>query len=178
MTGTCEAMFEFISIGKILKPFRYSGEFIAIVNPGVFEDLKDCSALFLKIDGLEVPFFIENIELDPEGSYIKLEEFNAPEDVKPFNGQKLYLRTIDVKYPSLLTSKPDNFALDGFTLQDVNTGKSYLIESTAEYPQQLMAIVHVNNQEVLIPLVDEWIQNIDAAKELIQMALPEGLIES
>jgi 16S rRNA processing protein RimM len=169
-------MFEFVTIGKILKPFRHNGEFMAVVMPEVFEDLKKCRAVFLKIDGLEVPFFLESLELDPEVSYIKLEEFNAPEDVRPFNGQNLFLRTIDLTDPGRLKPKKDPGELSGFSLEDITSGKGYPILRTAEYPSQWMAILNINDQEVLVPLVEEWIKDIDTEAKWIRMELPEGLI--
>jgi len=71
-------MFSFFEIGKILKPYRHSGELLAEIDPMVYDDLTASKALFLPIDGIEVPFFIEHLDLDFSGSYIKLEEFNAP----------------------------------------------------------------------------------------------------
>jgi 16S rRNA processing protein RimM len=170
-------MFEFKAIGQILKPYKHSGELLAKIEPSVFKDLEKCEALFIRIDGIEVPFFIEDIELDPDVSYLKLEEFNAPEDIKPFNGKELFLRLCDLSHPEKLEGQDKIFdQLDGFQLQDINTEKTFDILRTEEYPQQWMAVVLSNGQEALVPLTEAWIIDIDAEAKKISMELPEGLV--
>jgi 16S rRNA processing protein RimM len=44
-------------------------------------------------------------------------------------------------------------------------------------PHQEMAVVNHHNKEVLIPLNEELIINIDTTKRLIIMNLPEGLVQ-
>lgn len=170
-------MFEFRDIGQILKPYKHSGEFLAKIEPGVFEDLEKCQAIFIRIDGIEVPFFIESLELDPEVCYLKLEEFNTPEDIKPYNGNSLYLRLSDLSNPEILDDQDDAFDhLGGFQLHDHNSGKTYEIIRTEEYPQQWMAVVLANGQEALVPLTEAWIIGIDSERRIINMELPEGLL--
>lgn len=170
-------MFEFKAIGQILKPYKHTGELLAKIDPLVFEDLENCKAIFIRIDGIEVPFFIENQELDPEVSYLKLEEFNAPEDIKPYNGEELFLRHCDLSKPHLLDRQEKSYdQLDGFQLKDQNSGRVLDILRTEEYPQQWMAVVIFNDQEALVPLTESWIIGIDAEAKLISMELPEGLL--
>jgi 16S rRNA processing protein RimM len=42
---------------------------------------------------------------------------------------------------------------------------------------QWLAKLTINEQEVLIPLVDDWIKDLNIKNKFIRMALPEGLIE-
>lgn len=170
-------MFEFISIGQILKPYRHTGELLADINPDVYRDLEKCKALFIQIDGIEIPFFIEALDLSPDVCHIKLEEFHAPEDIKPFNGSKLYLRLSDLSNPDVLQPKDDPFEkLKGFQLKNNATGQIYTILSTEEYPQQWMAIVKADKKEVLVPLAEDWIVSIDFENKIVEMDLPDGLI--
>ena len=171
-------MYEFIRIGMVLKPHRKNGEFLADIDPRFFDDLQECQAVFLQIDGLEVPFFLESLDLDASGSYLKLEEFSAPEHVKPFNNTPLFLRKEDlVKAGSEGHQKEEMLGLTGFTLIDDNTGAHCTILSVEEYPQQLMALVAWKGSEALVPLAEDYILSVNPEKKEIVMELPEGLLE-
>ena len=170
-------MFKFTAIGKVLKPFKNKGEFLAIINPEIFSDLLNCPAIFLQIDGIEVPFFIENLDLNKEASLIKVEEFNAPEDVKPYNGEDIYLRTTDITIDLDPQDNLSTIQLNGHRISDKTSGNEFIIQSTVQYPQQLMAVILVEDKEVLIPLAEDWIIQIDLDRKLIEMNLPEGLID-
>ena len=170
-------MFEYIEIGKVLKPYRKSGAFLAIVEPIFFDDLDAVKAIFLKIDGLEVPFFLEEFELDVENCLFKVEELESPEAVKPFNGTSILLRKEDISDQSKITDPGLAAAsLNGFTIYDLNSKLSFVIEEVREYPQQMMAVVLHNGNETLIPLAEALISEIVPEEMLIKMELPDGLI--
>ena len=169
-------MFRYKSIGRVLKPFKNSGEMLAALDPLYFDDLVECKAIFLQVNGLEVPFFLESMELDSETSYLKVEEFSSPEEVKPFNGKDIFLRVSDIKRASLDHEIPElNSSLKGFVIVDKNSGNKYKIENIEEYPEQLMALVMVGGEESMVPLVEEWILDINPDDASILMDLPEGL---
>jgi 16S rRNA processing protein RimM len=45
-----------------------------------------------------------------------------------------------------------------------------------EMPQQLLAQLHYQNQEVLVPLAEDWILSINPRKKQIVMEIPDGLL--
>jgi 16S rRNA processing protein RimM len=119
------------------------------------------------------------MELDKATSILKLEEFNAPESVKPYNGQEIYLRTEDVKNgPHTDQNTEKLHGLEGFILVDLNTDLKAEIVAIEEFPQQLMATVVVEGNEYFVPLVEELIEEINAENKTISMHLPEGLFEA
>ena len=171
-------MFEFIPIGQLLKPYRQNGEFLALIDPVFFQDLENSQAVFLQVDGLEVPFFLESMELDPATSYLKVEEFNAPEDIKAFNGSTLFLRTVDIEFANQkLKEKNDKIGLAGFTLLDQTSGIKCPILSVEEYPQQWMALVKYQDRDILIPLAEDYIRTLDEDDKELIMELPEGIFD-
>ncbi len=147
------------------------------VDKAFLDDLSKSQAVFLLVDGLHVPFFIESFEPDEENSLIKLEEINAPETAKSWNGEQIFLNVRDVSPESLKNQNNSGINyIVGFTLVDNSTKNSFVIKALEEYPQQLMAIVDVDGREALIPLVEEWISSIDEQHMQIFMDLPDGLI--
>ncbi len=174
-------MYNFIEVGRILKPYRTEGFLVAEYKQNFYQELLSCNAIFLKINGLEVPFFVEDIEIENDLSYIKFEEFSNPDDIKKFNGSSLYIRERDIKSKSSQKNKiriQDDFI--DYIIIDKDTESTLMIVSIVEYPHQIIAnVVHPQNKDktIKIPLVDELITSIDDSKKTIYMDLPEGLLE-
>ena len=66
---------------------------------------------------------------------------------------------------------------EDYTIYDEKSGVSFAILRTEEFPQQLMAIVETNGKEMMIPLHEQLIVEIDKEKKVIRMEIPEGLME-
>jgi 16S rRNA processing protein RimM len=66
---------------------------------------------------------------------------------------------------------------DEYTISDEGSGLIFKVIRVEEYPQQLMAIVMHDNKEILLPLTDQLITSIDRTKRVIEMTIPEGLLE-
>ena len=49
------------------------------------------------------------------------------------------------------------------------------IKAIEEYPGHPMLVVIGENREILIPLIEDWITNLDEESRTLQMTLPEGL---
>jgi len=172
-------LFKYIKIGRILKPVHSDGEMVAAIQPGFVKDAINSKAIFIEIDGLNVPFFIEKIECDGDLCYIKFEEFNTPENVRKYNNVALSLRESDVNWKSKSkNSITDQSDFSEFEIIDTNTGKVLDIESTEQFPQQLMskAISREDKKEYFIPLIEEFIEDIDYVNKKIIVSLPDGLI--
>jgi 16S rRNA processing protein RimM len=64
----------------------------------------------------------------------------------------------------------------GYTI--VNAGVEIgVISEIEEYPQQEMATINYNKKDILIPLNEQFIIKLDNKKKVIEMELPEGLLE-
>jgi len=169
-------MFSYQEIGRILKPFRNDGTLLALIEPGFENDIKKVKAIFIRIKGQPVPFFIESLEIDNDLSYIKFEEFNGPEVIKSLNGSDLLLRESDIKVKKKKIIK--GFALDDLTdfiISDKTSGKKVKIISIEQFPQQLMAITETDHTNFYIPLIENFITDIDIERKIIKMNLPEGI---
>ncbi|HRQ31447.1 MAG TPA: hypothetical protein PLU49_15305, partial [Saprospiraceae bacterium] len=105
------------------------------------------------------------------------EEFNSPEIIKSWNGEEIFLNIRDVSAESLKQFRRTTFDhINGFTLVDNSTNRTFFITDIEEYPQQLMATVVADGLSVLVPIVEQWISEIDEEQKLIYMNLPDGLI--
>ena len=63
-----------------------------------------------------------------------------------------------------------------YIIEDKTHGSLGKIEEIIEYPQQEMAAISIKEKEVLIPLNEQLIINIDDGTKTISMDLPDGLL--
>lgn len=163
----------YIKIGQILKPLGTSGELKIDVQDDFFDDIADSDHIFVKVNGHNVPYFIENLR-ETNHLLLKLEDIDNPESASSFTLKDLYLREKDIsskKYAEQVTKE----GWIGYTIFDKETLVGEVLDIEI-FPSQIMASVKHDKKNILIPLVDDLIVNIDETKRKITMDLPEGLL--
>ncbi len=127
--------------------------------------------LFLMVDGLLVPFFIEDYRFASDTrAFVK---FSGVDNVK----QASPLVNAEVFFPRALTTDSEEISLEmllGYTISDSTTHSTtspiaHLDSSTANP-------LFVLTDGTLIPIATEWIKDIDHERRIIHMALPDGLL--
>ena len=168
-------MSDYIEIGFLKKTHGVKGYIHIAIDEWYEEDLANAKALFVDKRGRKQPYFIEKILFAGKDT-IKLEEFNTMEEARVITQQAVFLRSADVTALKVEESDLEFDYLKDFTLFD---GKQELgiIKEVLDFPQQEMACVEINKNEVFIPLQEALIVNIDEGKSTITMNLPEGLID-
>ena len=160
-------------IGRIGKPHGIKGELTMMVEDDVFDRVEG-EYLILLIDGILVPFFIEDYRFRSEQSaLVKFCDIDTQERASELTG-------CDVFFPSSLSDSDDTDTLTwqeaiGYQVADDNSGKtlgtiSYIDTSTAN------TLIELDNG-MLIPAAYEIIKDINTEQRLITMSLPEGLME-
>lgn len=165
---------EYTKIGQLLKPVGTQGEIKVNIDDKFWDDFVENDHFFIKINGCFVPYFIEDIK-EKNHLLLKIEEVDTPEQANDFNLKEMYLRAKDIQSKS----GTDYNTFTGLEHYVIFDGKTQIgtIQSIEEYPQQIMAHVLVENKTLLIPIVDDLIDNIDHDTKTIIMQLPEGLVD-
>lgn len=167
---------EVYKIGKIGKPHGVKGELTLFFDDDVF-DRVDADYLVLLIDGILVPFFMEEWRFKSgETALVKFEDINTKEKASELVGCEVF-------FPKHLSDRgEDELTWDelmGFDLCDDNQNGSVIgkvvgvDESTANV---LIEVETPNGDIVLIPASDDIITNVNAESRTINARLPEGLI--
>ncbi|MDD7097018.1 MAG: ribosome maturation factor RimM [Prevotella sp.] len=160
-------------IGRIGKPHGIKGELTMMVEDDVFDRVEG-EYLILLIDGILVPFFIEDYRFRSEQSaLVKFCDIDTQERASELTG-------CDVFFPRSLSDSDNTDTLTwqeaiGYQVADDNSGKtlgtiSYIDTSTAN------TLIELDNG-MLIPAAYEIIKDINTEQRLITMSLPEGLME-
>jgi 16S rRNA processing protein RimM len=167
---------EFFLLGKSLKSHGTSGGLRLMVEDQFKGYLLAGNYVFLDLNGVKVPFRITDVE---EGNHfvIFLEDVANKKDSDALSGLELWVPLNFVKPRHQKSPKNIPGKWDEYQIHDNQKESFHKIERVEEFPQQMMAVIQMNEKEVLIPLSDHLITSIDKEKKIIHMELPEGIMD-
>ncbi len=165
---------ELISIGYLQKPHGTKGEIKVTIEDTYWEDCLAASVFFVEVEGQALPYFKTRIHTKNPIT-IQFEDINSREAAKVIASKELFLRAEDVH--AALNETLAYTSYEGFLLLDKELGKIGVISEVLELPQQQMAVVAYAGKEVMIPLNDTFIRDIDKKQKHLHMELPAGLLD-
>ncbi len=163
-------------LGKIARKYSFKGEVILKMDtdePDIYENL---DAVFIDLGKNLLPFFIEKSLLQ-KGNQLRIQF----EDVTNEADADVILKS-DVYLPLNLLPKleGDKFyfhEIIGFDLEDVIFGIVGKITSINDKTAQDLFVIEKDGNEILIPMIDDFIKKIDRKNKKVIVETPEGLIE-
>jgi 16S rRNA processing protein RimM len=165
----------YISVGILRKPHGLSGAFSFVLTRELKSLKKHPPHFFLEIRGAFIPYFVSKIDFkDIFGGYITLEEVSRLEDAKALVNSELYLDEKAVS--SYFKKAADEYGfLIGYKAFDKESELGP-VKDILSHPAQILAEIEVDGAEILIPIVDDLVLEIDKRKKRIIFDVPEGLI--
>lgn len=163
-------------IGRLGKPHGVRGELQFHFTDDVF-DTTGADFLFVAIDGLPVPFQIEEYRFRSDDlAIIKFAGIDSQDAARELVGA-------DVLFPRSEAEKAEEGlslrALVDFSVIDSATGKTVgriaAIDDATD--NLLFSVMTTEGKEALLPAADELIKNIDTEGRSILMDIPEGLLD-
>ncbi|MFN8275919.1 MAG: ribosome maturation factor RimM [Chitinophagales bacterium] len=164
----------YLAVGKIKKPHGLSGAFHFSLYRMLKNPAKTPPHLFLEKDGIFQPLFIESwTTTGLNDAILKVEDINSPELARKLNNQELFLTEADAK-KWLAKEEDDLVWLIGYQAMD---GTELLgpITDLMTLPAQILATINYQGRELLVPLTDDLITDINKRKKQIIFTLPEGM---
>ena len=167
---------EFFQIGKVVKTSGSSGELIFVLESDLPAQGKKMEPVFILIKGNLVPFFIEKTEARGKNqAIVKLLDIDNQEDALQLTGSPILLP--NSRKQRKRKSASFDIDLEDYEVVDNQQGSIGKIINILELPmQEIMEIDHLGKQ-ILIPLVEEIIREVDTRKKIIYISAPEGLID-
>lgn len=173
---------EIIEIGEFFKPHGINGEITYSSFHDV--DLAKLRCIILKIEGINVPFFIENIRKKGSDNYlVKIDGINNEMEALVISRHDVYALREDVEIEEDESQGYSAFDFVGYTVTDDDTGHTIgVIEDIDDSTENWLFKVKGKNsrledKEILIPVADEFITSIEEDSKRLGMSLPEGLID-
>ena len=160
-------------IGIIGKAHGVKGELSIQIDDDVF-DRVDAEYLVLKLDGIFVPFFMEEYRFKSDSvALVKFEGVDTQERARELTGVEVY-------FPRELAEQDEEAelsyaALVGYALIDSNSGKA--VGTIAYVDEQTINIMFELEDGRLIPASEELIVDVDQQARTITLDIPEGILD-
>jgi 16S rRNA processing protein RimM len=163
-------------IGVLTKTYGITGELLLKSDNLQFEDIYGMESVFIEFDGILVPFFISGIS--PRGkssAVIKFDDINSQDQASEFVSCKVY--SIDVISGEKDEIKHTASSLTGYQVIDIRLGILGTISEYLDFANNPLFKIRKSKKEILLPVNEEFIIEIDSIKKIIKVQTPEGLID-
>ena len=162
---------EVYKIGRLGKTHGVKGEVSFQFDDDIF-DRVDADYLVLDIDGILVPFFMEEYRFRNDSvCLVKFCDIDTQQRAQELTG-------CDVYFPRSLAEEADEMpslsSLVGFEIVEASNSKT--VGRIAAIDDSTMNILFELEDGTLIPASDELIEDIDTEKQKIKMNIPKGLL--
>ena len=163
---------ELTAIGAIVKPHGVKGEMVISMRDDRI-DIGRTECIVMDMDGIYVPFFIENVRQKGRESFIiSIDGINSDTKASEFTGKTVYALR------DRMAATSDDDADDGFYASDLipdgsTTGTITDIEDSTL--NVLAIILTADGRTVYMPLAEEFITDIDPDSRTITFDAPEGI---
>lgn len=163
---------EVYKIGRLGKTHGVKGEVSFQFDDDIF-DRVEADYLVLDIDGILVPFFMEEYRFRNDSiCLVKFCDIDTQQRAQQLTG-------CDVYFPRALAEEaeeaPSLATLVGFSLADATTGRA--IGQIAAIDDTTLNILFELEDGTLIPASDDLIHDINTDNRTITMHIPEGLLD-
>lgn len=171
---------EIVEIGKFQKTHALKGELNAILE--VDEDyIQEGNPLIVEMEGIPVPFFAESVR--PKGAttcLVKLKGVDSIEQAAEFVNKIIFTPRSNLVDFFEVEDGEILFGHDyvGYLVRDTDEGdlgKVVRFDDSTE--NTLLVVERPDGSEVMIPFVDEMIVDVDDDEKLIEVSIPEGLLD-
>lgn len=167
-------------LGYTSKLHGKNGELVIkldVDRPEAYKKLESVFVRIYKSDNQLVPFFITKTSLQNNQTLvIKIDGVDNAEQAADLVAKEVYLPLNML--PPLSGNKFYFHEIIGFSVEDNIHGEIGEIKQVLEYPHQaVMEVINANGKEILIPIHDNFIVEVNREKKLIKTNTPEGLID-
>ena len=166
---------EVFPAGRINKPHGTKGELVFSAKSDLLCN-EEVEHLVFEIEGILVPFFIEEIKMgNGNQGRLKLDGIDNENEARMFAGLTFFLPEKFLEQTEATEVELNYFT--GFTLFDKKAGKVGIITNIDQSTENALFIIQNGEKQTLIPITMDFIIAIDHKKKIISTDLPEGLLE-
>jgi len=162
-------------LGYVIKAHGVKGEIqlmLDVDNPAYYKKLE---SVFLEINQKLVPFFISNIQITNTTAIIKFEDIDSFDQADELVSTQAYLPLQFL--PPLKEGQFYYHQIIGYQVKDEKLGLLGEVEDIVSLPQHEIFTFRHQGKEVLAPLNDLVIKKVDHTNKVLEVSLPEGLLE-
>ena len=158
-------------LGRISKTHGYNGSVVLVSDQPFNDELEQLEELFILIDGLQVPFPVEEFTL--------LTDTSAHVRLEFVDNQNEAIRLVNCEVYAVITFREQKMVTEleqwiDFAVHDTNYGKIGVIQNIEDYKGNIVMQVMDGDKEILISLYTELITNIDHHAKILYITAPDG----
>lgn len=163
-------------LGTIVSKFSFKGELLIKLDTDEPEAYEKLESVFIALGNNLVPFFIERSSLQKSSLLrVKFEDVNDEADAESLLKSDLYLPLEFL--PKLEGNQFYFHEIVGFAIEDKQFGKVGIISGVNDASSQALFEIDREGTEILIPINDDFIIEVNRDNQTIKVDVPEGLIE-
>ncbi len=163
-------------MGVVTRPQGIKGNVNLYLDVDSPKEYAEMESVFVEINKSLVPFFIDHLQLRGKNQAVcKFEGVDTEAEASKLVNAQLFL-PLDV-LPKLKGNKFYYHEVVGYTVVDQKHVEVGHISEVLEYPNNPLLQVQFNKKEILIPIREEVILNVDREKRQVLVNAPEGLID-
>jgi len=167
---------DFFYLGKIVKTHGLDGVLYGKIesdNPMSYQNIEHA---FFEIRKQFVPHKVKFINIDEKGFFsIKIMNIDYIEQARQFVNKKIFLPIHML--PKLSGNSFYFHEIIGFQIYDTKFGYCGIIEEVIDTNIQALFQIKFQGKEILIPIHDNIINEVDREKKQILVTCPNGLID-
>ncbi|HEY4540107.1 MAG TPA: ribosome maturation factor RimM [Faecalibacter sp.] len=162
-------------LGKVTKKHGFKGNLIIHLDTDEPELYDTLEAVFIEQDGTLVPFFFETSQ-PYQGTklLVKFEDI-TPEEAERLINREIYLPLTTL--PKLTGTAFYYHEIIGFTIFDQSNTEVGTIKAVNDSATQAYFEVDAQGKEILIPMIDEWILELNREEKAMLVQIPDGLLD-
>ncbi|MBN2805483.1 MAG: hypothetical protein JXR22_02410 [Prolixibacteraceae bacterium] len=162
-----------LEVGYVKKTHGVQGELYLVLDPVAAENLEEYEFLFFLIDGLPVPFKVEETPtIGEDFAHVRFRHINTKEQAQSFVGSKLLADQADFEQDAVSPG-----TLVGYQLIDTQLGPIGEITAIDDYGGNIVLTVLHLKQEVLIPFNEELLVDFRSETRTMTMNCPDGIFD-
>ena len=163
-------------LGSIVRKHSFKGEVVIKLDTDEPEIYQGMESIFVDLGNNLIPFFIEKSSLHKGNQLrVQFEGINSEEEADSILKSGIYL-PLDL-LPKLTGDQFYFHEVMGFTVVDENYGEVGVLESINDKAAQPLFEIKKGENEIFIPMIDDFIKKVDRKNKQIIVSTPEGLIE-
>ncbi len=162
-------------LGKITRRHGLHGNVFLKLDTDQPEMYNKLNSIFLEINGLLVPFFVAKQAWSKNDTLI-ISFKNATEAlVDQSLGKDVYL-PLDT-LPKLSGNKFYYHEVIGFEIREADGKSCGNIVSVNDQTAQHYFILNLADKQIIIPIIKDWILEVNREEKFLKMDLPDGLMD-
>ena len=162
-------------VGKIVKTHGLKGEVTLRIDNEQFDDIEELNYFLLDVNEQLIPYFIEDITYHSNKAFVLFQDLKTLEAANQFVGKSAYLPL------DLLPEKEGNefysHEVVGYLVVDEEKGEIGNVNEIIEYPTQSIIQIIKDGKEILIPIHDDIMKDVNREEKKIYIKAPNGLID-